>query len=744
MFRIVVKGVVQAVGFRPFVYRTAKNIGIKGYVRNFMDRVEIVAVCSDDVLKKFVSELKENAPPLSKIESIEIDKISIEKDYDDFYILKSEESSEAGESIIPPDISICDKCLEEIFDPKNRRYLYPFTVCTDCGARFSIIEDMPYDREKTSMKIFKMCKKCEEEYRDPLNRRYHAEPIACAECGPKYELYKGKKKINTENPIKKCAELLDNGYIIAIMGIGGTHLACDAYNSDAVKELRRRINRKYKPFAVMVKDVKTAKKVAYISKREIEVLESFSRPIIVLRSRRIVSEYVAPYLDSIGIMLPYSGMHHILFKYLKTDAVVMTSMNIAGEPMIIDKKEVLKSKFQDYSLVHDRRIINRVDDSVVKAVAGSTVFIRRSRGYVPLPIEISKNFGEKSSVLALGAQENTTACILKGKKAYITQHIGDLSNIKTLEFLEDAVKKLAKMLRIKRFSAVAVDMHPLYASRSIANEFCDRVVEVQHHFAHAYSLLAEKNIEEAVVIAVDSVGYGTDGKIWGGEILVCSPREGINERYAHLEYQPLLGMEKAVEYPERFVAGVLGRVYGYIPDRILKNFNKDVLEKQLKNNINIVETSSCGRVLDAVSYLLGVCERRTYEGEPAIRLEAFARKGKASLKIPVYVDEGVIKTSELIRWIFENRNKYKKADVAMSAQRAIAEALVESALRASKEYSIKTIGISGGVAYNNEITAFIKSSIEKRGCRFYINTKVPCGDGGISLGQVAFAVYNLL
>ncbi len=744
MFRVVVKGIVQAVGFRPFVYRTAKKMKLKGYVRNFGDCVEIVALCNKRELEKFVALLKNNSPPLSKIESIKIEEVDIGESYDDFYILKSEEDGKFEESIIPPDIAICEKCLSEIFDPKNRRYLYPFTVCTDCGARFSIIEDMPYDREKTSMKEFKMCEMCRREYKDPLNRRYHAEPIACEKCGPKYELYRGFTKLNVRNPIKRCAELIDDGYIVAIMGIGGTHLACDAQSFDAVAELRKRIKRKFKPFAVMVRDIKSAKKIAYLSKKEVEILESFSRPILVSKSRKIVAENVAPNLDSIGIMLPYSGVHYILFKYLKTDAIVLTSMNVAGEPMIISREEVLGSRFQDYSLVHNRRIVNRVDDSVVKVVAKNTVFIRRSRGYVPLPIKLHENFPKNYEVVALGAQENTTACILKGRKAYLTQHIGDLSNVKTLKFLEEAIERLAKMLRIKEFSAVAVDMHPLYASRSIANKFGDNIVEVQHHFAHAYSLLAERNLKESVVITLDSVGYGIDSKIWGGEILVCSPEESINDRFAHLEYQPLAGGEKAIEYPERFVAGVLKKVYGEIPENVLKNFDKSIVEKQLNRNLNVIETSSCGRILDGIAYLLGVCEKRTYEGEPAIKLEAFARKGKACIKIPIEVDDKTIVTTELLRWIFENRNKYRKADIAMSAERTIACALAESALRAAKEYGIKSVGISGGVAYNNEIVAFIKNFVEKNGYKFYINTNVPCGDGGVSLGQAAFAVHNLL
>jgi hydrogenase maturation protein HypF len=748
-YKIVVKGVVQGVGFRPFIYRIAKKKGLRGYVRNAGNSVEVFLLGNSLKIEEFVEAVKNNHPPLSEIFSIETAPGSPDENFKDFLILKSTATGETG-SAIPPDVALCKKCMEEIFDIRNKRHLYPFTVCTDCGPRFTIIEDLPYDRKKTTMRVFRMCRECRREYENPLDRRFHAEPTCCPKCGPKYDLFEKGEKIDSPNPVKHAAKALDKGKIVAIKGVGGTHLATKTTLDEPIIRIRKLLGRAQKPFAIMARDAATVERIAYVRGEERRLLESFRRPIVLLRKREgTLSRHVSPGLHTIGVMLPYSGIHHLLFHYSHEPAFVMTSANIPGEPMAKEKKDILALK-ADYSLIHNRRIANRCDDSVVKIVAGGKTFIRRSRGYVPQLLEVGlKN---DKTIVALGAELDVTACLLRGSKALLSQYIGNTTKIKTLEYLEKGVENLMRLLRVEEVNAVAVDLHPSFNTGRLGEElgerFSARLIRVQHHHAHVASLMAEKGIHKMVGIAVDGVGYGADGKPWGGEVLV-STLDGF-QRLGSLTPQPMPGGDLATKHPYRMVAGILSRRYS--PEELrtilekVKGFQKgeiEIVQQQLKRGFNTPETTSAGRVLDAVSALLGICSRRTYEGEPAMKLESFALKGKARVEIPAVIAENrgrmELDTTEIVDAAFHALGKFRKADIAASVQKSLAEGLATMALRAAKKAKVEIVGISGGVAYNDAIVKIIKARIEGHGLRFCIHKKVPCGDGGISLGQAAVA-----
>jgi hydrogenase maturation protein HypF len=751
-YRAIVKGVVQGVGFRPFVYRVAKKKGLRGYVRNAGNSVELLLQGKTRAVEEFLETLKKEHPPLSEIFSIDVIPVSARDEYMDFLILRSEAKGETG-SAIPPDVALCDRCIQEMFSPRDRRYLYPFTVCTDCGPRFTIIEDLPYDRENTTMREFAMCSRCQEEYEDPLDRRFHAEPTCCPSCGPRYVLFKRDKEIKVDNPVREAARALDAGKIVAIKGVGGTHLATSTTLDEAVLRIRKLLGRPQKPFAIMARDISAVNKIAYASREEKRLLESFRRPIVLLRRKEgVLSGYIAPGLHNIGVMLPYAGIHHLLFYYSREPAFVMTSANIPGEPMAIRKEEILALK-ADYSLVHNRRIANRCDDSVVKIVAGGRTFLRRSRGYVPQLINL--RIPNDENILALGAELDVAACILKGSSALLSQYIGNTTKLRTLEYLEHAVNNLMELSRVEGIDAVAVDLHPNFNTARLGEELSERfeakLVRVQHHHAHVASLIAEKGVDEAVGIAVDGVGYGSDGKPWGGEILVAS-LQGF-ERAGSLMPQPMPGGDLATRYPGRMVAGILSRKYSLeeLGDILIKNVGKgfrgfrevDLVLKQLERGFNTPETTSAGRVLDAIAALLGVCYERTYEGEPAIKLEALAVRGEACIDIPVIIAEGKdgleLDTAELLDAVLRAKGKFSRADIAASAQKALAQGLAEMAVRAAEEYKLDKIGVSGGVAYNDAMVKTIRKRIEEEGLKFLVHREVPCGDGGVALGQAAIA-----
>jgi len=745
-YRILVRGVVQAVGFRPFIYRIAHEHDLRGYVKNLGDSVEIVVEGREEDIEAFIKDIYRKKPPLARIDKIEEREIP-PQGFDRFYIEDSSKGG-SGDSIIPPDVAICEDCLGELFDPSDKRYMYPFIVCTNCGPRFTIIEDLPYDRENTTMKEFPMCDFCESEYKDPLNRRYHAEPIACPVCGPSYRLYTSDGKEIAGDPLRKAAKLIDRGYIVAIKGIGGIHLACDATREDVVAGLRRRTFRKAKPFAVMADSLKTVKSFAYVSNAEEEELTSYRRPIVTLRKKgKPLPENIAPGLHTIGVMLPYAGTHYILFHWSKTKVYVMTSANYPGMPMVKDNDKAFEElkEVADYFLLHNRRILNRADDSVVRFVDGRRAVIRRSRGFVPLPIEIPFNYRG----LAVGAELMNAFGIAKNGKVYPSQYIGDTGKVEVLEFMGEAIEHFKRILRVREFDLIVADLHPGYnttkLAMELANELNVELLQVQHHHAHVASVLAEKNLESAVGIAVDGVGYGTDGNTWGGEVLYLGQ---YVERLAHIDYYPLPGGDLASYYPLRALMGILSRVYGIeeLEGVIRKCCPKAVeslkygeaefstILNQLAKGINLAYASSTGRVLDAFSVLLNVAYRRNYEGEPAMKLESLAMKGRNDLGFEVPVEDN-LKVEELFVQALNALGKTSPADIAYSVHLALARAFAGVAIEKAKEFGAKDVAMGGGVSYNEPIVKTVRKAVEGSGLRFHVTTEVPRGDNGINVGQ---------
>ena len=750
---IKVSGIVQGVGFRPFIYRAAVKNGLVGYVRNRGDAVvEIVVEGNKANIAQFLEDLKAEKPPLAQIYNMTTDYKKEEEGFNEFRIIKSSGETELSGSVIPPDVSICDECLRELRDPKNRRFNYFFITCTNCGPRYTVINRLPYDRSNTTMHEFQMCSFCSGEYGDPSNRRFHAQTVACPECGPKVHLTSSRgEQIECKDPIREAGRLLEEGYIVAIKGNGGFHVATATTKAEPIARLRRDKHRKQKPFAIMAPDLETVQSFAEVNPGEVELLTSYRKPIVLLRKRSdyYLSELVSPELHTVGVMLPYTGLHAMLFDDVKEPAFVMTSANPPSEPIVTRNDEALKKLGYtvDYFLFHNRAIAQRCDDSVVRFHKESPCLIRRSRGYAPEPIRMKRV--SDHCVLAVGGELNVTSCILTENRAFISQHIGDIENLENLRFLKDSIAHLTKLTNC-RVEAVACDLHPRFTTTKLAQELGGRlgfpVVQVQHHHAHAAALMAEWNVDEVVGVICDGFGYGSDGTAWGGEVLYCS-REGFR-RAAHLEGQPIVGGDLATYYPLRMAAGILHRKVDVTEWLLTKSHHlphgrkeAELIAKQLKKG-SVPETTSCGRVLDAVSALLGICYERTYEGEPAMKLESAALKGKDELNLAPRFKGKVLDTTFLVHEIFTNKDSFSAADLACSAQSYLARGLAELAVEEAERLQIKHVGFSGGVAYNGQITATMRRTVENAGYKFLVHNKIPAGDGGTSFGQAIVAGFH--
>lgn len=764
---IKISGLVQGIGFRPFIYRIAVKRGLRGYVTNLGDAGVCIEVNGDEEeIKQFLREIIEKKPKQALYTSISVDWLSYSDEYEDFRIIESDvEGKGTSQSFIPPDVSICEDCIKDMLNKDDRRYLYPFTCCATCGPRFTIIKDLPYDRVRTTMNEFPLCPYCEKEFNDPEDRRFNAQTICCPICGPKMFLYDNKgDMIECDEPIRVAAKILEEGKIVAIKGIGGFHLAAKATDDEPVLRLRKLRRKSEKPFAIMSPDVKTIRTYAFVSKIEEEILRSYAKPIVCLRKKIPfpLSEYIAPGLHTIGVMLPYSGIHYLLFHYSKEPAFIMTSANLPQEPTIVTNEESFSKlrNIADYFLVHNREIWARCDDSVVRIVGGDVAFLRRSRGYAPLPIPMSFS---KQKIIAVGADLNSTAAVLKEGKCYISQHIGDVENIETLNFLKWSIENLLKLLKLKDVDAVVCDLHPRFLSKKVAIEFSKKfnapLIEVQHHHSHLASLMAENGVNEKIIgIVCDGAGYGTDGTIWGGEILLADYEDFV--RLGSLEPQPMPGGDLCTIWYGRMLQAIL---YEKIPRDELKDFLEknclagfskgskeiEIVFKQLDRRIQTPLTTSMGRILDAASCLLGICYKRTYEGEGAMKLEAVASKGdpyKVDLPLSFEKIDGrrILKTSLIMVELYELcKEGYKKEDLAASFLRTLAEGLAKIAIECAREKGVDKIGFTGGVAYNDIITTYIKAYVEKEGFTFLRQRLVPNGDGGISLGQVAIAAARL-
>jgi len=702
-----------------------------------------------------VNALRNNPPPLARIYDLTVTHSECKGSFKGFKILKSRKASTLRGSIIPSDIAICNDCLRELRDPKNRRYEYFFITCTNCGPRYTIIEKLPYDRSNTTMKSFPMCPTCSKEYKDPLNRRFHAQTVACSKCGPKvYLTTNDGEEVDCKDPIREAGSLIGEGYIIAIKGNGGFHIATATTLSEPIAELRKTKHRRQKPFAIMARSLETVKTFAEVSKWEAFLLQSNIRPIVLLRKSEnyYLSDLISPGLHNIGVMLPYTGLHVMLFDDVAEPAFVMTSANPPSEPIIIDNDEALRKLGGevDFFLFHNRRIAQRCDDSVVRLHKRRIAIIRRSRGYAPEPIHVKtpSNLG----IVGMGAEENVTTCLLSGDQAVLSQHIGDVETLETLSFLKATIKHLADLTNSK-IEAVACDLHPLFNTTKLAEDLernlgCT-LIRVQHHHAHLASLMAEHGLKEAIGIVCDGFGYGSDGEAWGGEVLYSNFKE--YKRVGHLQRQPMVGGDLATRYPIRMAAGVLSQsidVEEWLMEKCrflpYREAEASIILDHLRKRKISMWTTSCGRVLDAVSAVLGVCYERTYEGEPAMKLESTAIKGHDVLKLkPRIRGDTELDTTYMMVKVFEEVGRYRVRDLAYSAEKYLAEGLATIAVEKACEMEVEDIGFTGGVAYNEHIAETVRRIVEENGFKFYVNSLVPSGDGGLSLGQSIVAAYRI-
>ena len=772
-----VDGVVQSVGFRPFVYRTAVDLGLRGCVRNLGDAgVSVTLEGPGDRIDAFLRELETNSPPLATVERVTVDTEPVtEYSYESFSIVNSEDRGTGG-GTVPPDTAVCEACLADIRDPSSRFHDYWATACVDCGPRFTVIEELPYDRETTSMAAFPLCSDCADAYASPSDRRYHAQAIACPSCGPQLAFQPHDRSVDPPavgertgvDPLPQrsslvegdgrsldaAARTLDEGGIVAVKGIGGAHLACDATRPDAVSTLRDRTGRPAKPFAVMVPSMDDVATVASASSTEREWLRSARRPIVVLdQCGDALASNLAPGLHTVGVMLPYSGVHHLLFDRVD-DPIVVTSANRPGLPMQSSNRAIVEQLWDvaDGSLLHTRRIVQRCDDSVVRAVGGSRTLLRRSRGYVPLPVAAPT--ADDADVLAVGPERDVTAAVLSGDECYLTQHVGAVTDRETFRFLQAAIDHLLALTGTERPSVVAHDAHPSFRTTEYAADCtADRTVAVQHHHAHAASVLMEHDCPRAVCITADGVGYGPDGTVWGGEVLDATLTDA--DRVAGLAPVPMPGGDRATEFPVRSLVGLLYDREGVDIQALVDALdwsppNADeprVIEQQLEADVNTPVTTSAGRFLDAVAALADICHERTYEGEPAMRLEAAATDGTPrDVTVPYTTADGrpVVDTPRVAELLVELRRDGTHAtDVAATAQRFLADGLADLAVDAAAERGIDAVGFTGGVAYNDAISRRIRQRVRDAGLAYLDNDAVPPGDGGVAYGQAGVAAATV-
>lgn len=648
-------------------------------------------------------------------------------DYKGVKGFRIDDSQQMGEGAsIPADSAICDDCLKEMLS-QGRRYRYPFTTCTNCGPRFTLLKGMPYDRPLTSMDAFPLCPDCLGEFKDPKDRRFHHQTICCPKCGPRYRLEDGKGILDVKNPIQTLAKELDKGRIAVVKGWGGMHICCTL---DKLEKMREWYGRKEKPFAIMARDLESLRKYGEPTEFEERLLESPNRPIVLIRKKESdLTELASPGLDNIGMFLPYTGMHHLLFSYMENDALVMTSANIPGEPMIVDDARV-KELGADLYLLHDQPILNRADDTVVRTIGSNTQYIRRSRGSVPFHLPIDS----KGCAVGLGPQENLTASVAFDGNIWPTQYIGNGEKIGVPEYLEEAVRTQLGFLNC-RPSMFAIDLHPGYSNRPLAKllsqEYGAELMEVQHHWAHAASLMVDNHADACVALTIDGTGHGDDGTAWGGEVLQAD--FDSYKRVAHLETIPLLGSERAL-YDLRRLRFAIDEMNGE-ENHDFTDSESFVLKKLMSNS---VRTSSFGRILDALSYSLDVCKQRTYDGEPAMKLEPLLARGKLVEGFETETINGTVMTAHLFHGTDE-----KKEDVAYSVVYNIMKELVQSASETADSAGIKYLGLTGGVSYNSTITKMFMDLVSGTDHPFIIHNDVPNGDGGVSIGQAAIAAKRV-
>lgn len=746
--KINITGIVQGVGFRPFIYRLANEMELTGYVCNDAGGVAIEAEGDESVLTELLLRIEKEKPALSKIFSLRHSFLH-DKGFKEFVIEESEKNGEIRASILP-DIAACDKCLRDISDREDRRFNYPFTNCTHCGPRFTIIEDLPYDRKNTSMKDFRMCADCEREYSDPSDRRFHAQPDACPVCGPEVALLdnRGEAVSRRDEAIEQCVALIKEGNVIAIKGLGGYHLVCDAGNAESIKRLRERKQREERPVAVMFPDIESIKAEAHVGILEERALCSVERPIVILRKKEKsrLPDSISPGNDTIGAFLSYTPLHHIILQRLKSP-IVATSANISDEPIAKDDGDAFKrlSGIADYFLTHDRKIIRRCDDSVVRIVAERQVPIRRSRGFAPLPVLLP--FKLKRPVLALGSYMNNTIAVGIDDKVYISQHIGDLETPLAMEFYEETVNDFLKLFDIKPAIVVA-DMHPGYYSTIFGEKhFKDKLVKVQHHFAHILSCMAENDIqtdEEVIGFAFDGTGYGTDKTVWGSEVMTAS-YSGFKRSY-HLHPYRLPGGEKAVKEPVRTALSLLYETFGDVSEfdiLSLSEQEKKFYTDMIKKGINSPLTTSIGRLFDGVASIIGLRHHVSYHAQAAVMLEQAASRLNENGIYPFSMNDDIIEFRPMIKEIVKDKRSGILAEnMAKKFHNTIIEMIISLSDSLRNDTGINKVALSGGVFQNGIILGGAFDKLKERGFIPLIHQLVPSNDGGISLGQAVAADYQ--
>jgi hydrogenase maturation protein HypF len=737
--QIRVRGIVQGVGFRPFVYNLAQKLGLAGYVLNSSAGVVIEVEGDRTQVDRFVRQLNENPPPLAQIEDIAIESLEPAA----YFAFTIRESVDEPGALAPvsPDVATCPDCLRDLQTPGNRRFGYPFTNCTNCGPRYTITRMIPYDRPLTTMACFPMCEQCLREYEDPTNRRFHAQPNACPDCGPALTL-----------SIEAARQLLREGCIVAIKGLGGFHLVCDPFNDAAVRLLRERKKRSDKPFALMVPDAAAAEKLCVISDAERAALTSIRRPIVILERRPGVplSQAIAPGNNTLGVMLPYTPLHHLLFDESLT-ALVMTSGNVSEEPIVTGNREAATRlhSIADAFLFHNRDIHTRVDDSVARVFAGQERVLRRSRGYAPHPATLGFPMAE---ILACGAELKNTFCLTKDHYAFLSQHIGDMENYETLVFYRETLDRMQRLFRISP-SAVAYDLHPQYLSTKLALEMTEvQQIGVQHHHAHIASCMAENGITGKVIgVAFDGTGFGADGKIWGGEFLVAD-FAGF-ERRAHFRYIALAGGDRAVREPWRLGLSYLLDTFGARFDsldlpllRRIPSKKTATVRSMIERRINTVETSACGRLFDAVASIVGVRDEVNFEAQAAIELEAGALTGvEATYPFEITADSPwQIDVRPMIESIVRDlRAPQPTGWISAAFHNTVAAIVVEVCIRLKAAEGIDRVCLSGGTFQNVYLVERTAASLRDNGFEVFLHSQVPPNDGGISLGQAVIANANL-
>ncbi|HWA06827.1 MAG TPA: carbamoyltransferase HypF [Ignavibacteria bacterium] len=746
--KIVIRGVVQGVGFRPFIFRLAKELGIKGWIINSSQGVFIDAEAERNTLESFIIRIETDKPKNSYIQSFEHTWL----DAEGFTSFEIRESKESGikTALVLPDISTCNDCLEEIFDPDNRRYLYPFTNCTNCGPRYSIIADLPYDRCKTTMGEFEMCPECRAEYSDPLNRRFHAEPTACPKCGPQVTLtgIDGKVLYEKHEAILGAVKALRDGKIIALKGIGGYQLLCDASNAEAVRTLRKRKRRSEKPFALMFPDPETVKAECEVSESEMRLLNSVEAPIVLLKKKKNILSAISsecasgnPYL---GVMLPYSPLHHILMKELGLP-IVATSGNISEEPICINEPEAYEklADIADYFLIHNRKILRHVDDSIARIAGGNEVMLRRARGYAPLPIVLNNINGV---TLAAGPHLKNTIAVNKLNNVFISQHIGDLENVESINAFKRVINDIRSFYELAP-EKVICDLHPDYISTKHAESLQLPLYKVQHHYAHVLSCMAENELDGDDLLGVswDGTGYGTDGTIWGGEFIVP---QGVNfRRAAYFKPFRLPGGEQAIHDVWKIGLALLYSIYGKEFTELdnisfLKRNDIGLVKQLLEKNINSPVTTSAGRLFDGVSAIIGIRNTASFEAQAAMELEFAADDFKTneyfSFSIDGTGDSLIFNWENIIKGIIADLNgSVPKGIIAAKFHNSLAEAIVQIA----QKLNFTKVLLTGGCFLNKYLFEKSVNRLTEEGFKVYTQQRVPPGDGGISLGQMKYSTY---